>query len=129
VGKQNVAATGDRLPPHTSYARDRRTRLARDVTSIGELERRAEEVVGLPRPRRQAFVAACAERLWPSYPAFSEMEEWGDPAAVRQVLDELWASAEGEGMPAERIGELLASWIRSALISTTSPARCSRLPP
>jgi uncharacterized protein YjaG (DUF416 family) len=84
------------------------TPLARDLTTIGDLERRAEEVVALPRCRRQAFVAACAERLWPSYPAFSEMEEWGDPAAVRQVLDELWGLAEGEQMPPERIGELLA---------------------
>jgi uncharacterized protein YjaG (DUF416 family) len=77
------------------------------VTSISDLERRAEEVGKLPGGRRQAFAAACAERLWPSYPAFSELEEWGEPAAVREALDELWASAEGEELPDERIQELL----------------------
>jgi uncharacterized protein YjaG (DUF416 family) len=77
------------------------------VASISERDRRSEEVLNLPRARRQAFAAACAERLWPSYPAFSELEEWGDPAAVRQVLDELWGSTEGEGLPTVQIQELV----------------------
>jgi uncharacterized protein YjaG (DUF416 family) len=77
------------------------------VVKVTDLDRRMEEVASLPSPRRAAFAAACAERLWPSYPAFSELEEWGDPAAVRQVLDDLWGSAEGEELPAVQIPELV----------------------
>ena len=75
--------------------------------NVTDLDRRAGEVASLPAAYRQAFAAACAERLWPSYPAFNELEGWGDPDAARQVLDELWASAEGQRLSDERIQELV----------------------
>jgi uncharacterized protein YjaG (DUF416 family) len=40
--------------------------------------------------QRIAFTAAMAERYLPVYQAFSEAEEWGDPASLRHALDAVW---------------------------------------
>jgi uncharacterized protein len=45
--------------------------------------------------------------VWPAYPAFSRLESWGDPAAVRGALDELWSRLEDEELSTEGIDALV----------------------
>src|SRR6266852_2702857 len=37
-----------------------------------------------------AFAAACCERAYPNYEAFSKQEKWGDAAVLRFSLDTTW---------------------------------------
>jgi uncharacterized protein YjaG (DUF416 family) len=46
--------------------------------------------------QRTAFLAALAERWLGAYQRFTEAEGCGDPAALRQALDDAWAHAGGE---------------------------------
>lgn len=52
------------------------------------------EVIALlrsvPAMHRAAFVASCAERLFPNYVAFSRETGWGKPRLLREALDAVW---------------------------------------
>ena len=56
-----------------------------------------------------AFVAACAERLWPAYPLFAAREGWGDEAELRRGLDALWELAGGGELDADELRALSES--------------------
>lgn len=46
--------------------------------------------------QRTAFLAALAERWVPAYLRFTEAEDWGDAASLRQALDAVWVHASGK---------------------------------
>lgn len=48
----------------------------------------------IPKLRRVAFAAACAERLLPAYATYVSRSGWGDAARLRFMLDELWSISE-----------------------------------
>ena len=60
-----------------------------------ELEGRIEQ---LPITSRTAFAAACAERMAPSYEAYSQRTGTGDPAVYRELLGHLWIDLAGQRM-------------------------------
>ena len=49
-----------------------------------------EELKQLPYFHRVAFAASICERMLPMYNKFSQMENWGQPSLLREVLDEIW---------------------------------------
>lgn len=49
----------------------------------------------LDRASRTAFVAACAERLWPLFERYARATGGGDPEVLRGVLDKAWLAAQG----------------------------------
>jgi uncharacterized protein YjaG (DUF416 family) len=60
--------------------------------------------LALLRPRhRVAFAALCAERLLPYYRWFSEVEHWGDYAALRRSLDVVWDHVGGNEIASVRV--------------------------
>ena len=56
------------------------------------------QLADLTVPRRVAFAAACAERLFPMYVHFHKENDTGDPASVERALSRLWSDLEGEEM-------------------------------
>lgn len=69
----------------------------------------AQALSALPGRHQIAFAAACCERLIPNYHAFALMEDWGDPALLRQALDEIWSDLEGETFPKSSFRVLIAA--------------------
>jgi uncharacterized protein YjaG (DUF416 family) len=62
-------------------------------------ERWLDETIAPWAPeRRIALAAAMAERWLPAYAAFAAAEGWGDPAALRQALDAVWAHLRGRAL-------------------------------
>jgi len=72
-------------------------------------EKLAHELRALPPKHRAAFAASCAERLLPNYCAFAVMEQWGNPALLRQALDEAWSFLKGAHLPEETVRSLVQS--------------------
>lgn len=58
---------------------------------------------GLSAPRRVAFAAAAAQRLFPAYSAFVDEGGAGDPTALIRVLNRLWDDAEGDRMTSDEV--------------------------
>src|SRR5690349_17866779 len=61
-------------------------------------EKIGEELTLLPVNHRITFAASCCERLLPNYLAFSQMEKWGKPLMLREVLDSIWSYLEGTNL-------------------------------
>lgn len=59
-----------------------------------------QELEGIKPLHQIAFAASCCERLLPNYTAFSRLENWGDPVALRTTLDEIWQFLAGMPMDA-----------------------------
>jgi uncharacterized protein YjaG (DUF416 family) len=55
----------------------------------------AEKLGRLSIPHRTAFAAAIAERLLPAYLPFTQRTGRGNPAALKELLDDLWGDLEG----------------------------------
>lgn len=75
-----------------------RWRLPKESEIVLETYDEAEitaRLVRLDRSRRTAFVAACAERLWPLFERYSLVTGCGDAADLRTVLDQAWTVAQG----------------------------------
>jgi len=75
-----------------------------ELKSIDDYERSLSAALKEWSPgQRLAFVAAMAERWLPTYVAFSEKEEWGDPRGLRRILDAVWGHLGGRAIaPADR---------------------------
>lgn len=73
------------------------------------MERLRRRLAALPSTRRAAFVALCAERLYPHYLAFEREEDWGDPAALRTALDRTWAHVDGDPLTEAEAAPLIAA--------------------
>ena len=69
---------------------------ARLTAQLGELGER----------KRVAFAAACCERMLPNYSRFVNETSWGDPAALRAALDEVWLHVGGTELSKGRAREL-----------------------
>lgn len=63
---------------------------------------------GVPAQLRVAFAAACAERLFPAYAAFSNRTGRGNPVALATILDRVWSDLLGDKMGLEQIHAELA---------------------
>jgi uncharacterized protein YjaG (DUF416 family) len=50
------------------------------------------------RAQRSAFAAGMADRWMPVYEAFSQREDWGDPASLHHSVDAVWANLRGQLM-------------------------------
>ena len=60
------------------------------LNSIGDFERFVEaKIEPWSSEQRLALAAAMAERWLPFYEAFSEREQWGDPANLRRLREAL----------------------------------------
>jgi uncharacterized protein YjaG (DUF416 family) len=57
----------------------------------------------LPIALRVAFAAACAQRLLPCYARYCELKREGNPGALAEALDYLWAGLDGHPVTAERL--------------------------
>src|SRR5262245_31298515 len=86
-----------------------------ELKSIDDYERALSTTLKEWSPgQRLAFAAAMAERWLPTYVAFSEKEEWGDPRGLRRILDAVWGQLGGRAIaPADR-----ARYHKQALDST-----------
>ncbi len=62
----------------------------------------------LPQSLRVVFATSCAERLFPSYVAFWEKTDRGDPKRLRGCLDRLWRDLECNDIREEEIQECIA---------------------
>ena len=62
-----------------------------------------EQIEQLPITSRAAFAAACAERMAPSYQAYSARTGTGDPTIYRELLRRLWTDLAGQPMSATEI--------------------------
>jgi uncharacterized protein YjaG (DUF416 family) len=68
-----------------------------DLKSIDDYELLLSAAIAAWSPgQRVALAAAMAERWLPPYTAFSQAQQWGDPASLRCILDTIWACARGE---------------------------------
>lgn len=65
------------------------------------------ELEELSPTHRIAFAASICERLLPNYNIFAKEEAWGNPAALRLSLDEVWQILQGKPADAEKIRQLL----------------------
>jgi len=61
----------------------------------------------LDHGRRLAFAAACAERLLPLYNRFSQQANWGDAAALRRAVSQVWHAADGGAVDSDAIADLM----------------------
>jgi hypothetical protein len=62
-----------------------------DIKSIDDYESLLSTIIAAWSPeRRAALAAAMAERWLPTYTAFSQAQQWGDPASLRHTLDTIW---------------------------------------
>lgn len=50
----------------------------------------------LERPKKTAFAAACAERLWPLFKQYAAATGKGDVEALARILSDTWRAASGE---------------------------------
>lgn len=66
----------------------------------------------LPEKRQLAFGLAVSESLFPAYQAFASKAQWGDPAGLRLILDELKAiaSSPGSGSTIDGAASQLPQW-------------------
>ncbi len=55
------------------------------------LDELAVQLRDIPHAHQLAFSAACCERAFPNYAAFSRQEGWGRPEMLRSSLDCVWA--------------------------------------
>lgn len=65
-------------------------------------------LAALPKSHAIAFAASCCERLWPNYEAFAQIEGWGQPAVLRNTLDNIWLYLKGQDWPTDEIDRELA---------------------
>ena len=64
--------------------------------TFDEYERQIGETLKTWSPQqRLAFGAALAERWLGAYETFSATEGWGDPAALRRIMDAIWDHLRG----------------------------------
>lgn len=57
-----------------------------------------------------AMIAACAERFFPAYAAFSHLEGWGNPESMRRALDRVWdALSSSESVAAITSSDVVAA--------------------
>lgn len=66
-----------------------------------------KEIEKLPSERRVAFAASICERLIYNYDVFYLEEGWGNPAAQRAALDEVWQILREKTADTKIIGKLL----------------------
>jgi uncharacterized protein YjaG (DUF416 family) len=64
------------------------------------------ELGKMPRPYQLAFGAACCERAFPNYVAFSNAQHWGDPKVLRRALDTVWQIIAGAEVKPDEIKDL-----------------------
>ena len=70
---------------------------SKKLNSLGDYESFIETKIDAWSPeQRIALTAGMAERWLPIYEAFSEREEWGDPAHMRRSLDAVWNHLQGK---------------------------------
>lgn len=55
-----------------------------------------DQLSQLDSQRQLAFGASCCERLLPNYEAFYIDTKWGDLGPIREALDLVWSSLEGQ---------------------------------
>lgn len=61
----------------------------------------------LPWKQRVAFAASCCQRLILNYEAFALMEGWGNPALLKQVMNNIWDWLAGAPFVEEHIYEVI----------------------
>jgi len=61
------------------------------------------ELTKMPELYQLAFGAACCERAFPNYIAFSNAEHWGDPRILRTALDRVWEIVTGADLVEDEI--------------------------
>ena len=67
------------------------------LNGIDDFERFVQKTIDAWSPeQRIALAAGMAERWLHAYEAFSEREEWGDPAHIRRSLDAVWNHLQGK---------------------------------
>jgi uncharacterized protein YjaG (DUF416 family) len=72
---------------------------SKELDTFDEYERHvATTMATWSPPQRLAFVAALAERWLGAYEKFSAAEQWGDPAALRQIVGAVWDQVGGRSI-------------------------------
>lgn len=69
----------------------------------------SDQIRKLPVTRALIFEACCAERMYPNYLAFAQVQQWGNPKALRNGLDTLWLLASGKVVQEEEVQSLIES--------------------
>jgi uncharacterized protein YjaG (DUF416 family) len=97
----------------------------REPKTLDEYERLvATTLATWSAPQRLAFVATLAERWLEAYEKFSAKEQWGDAAALRQIVGIVWDQLAGRpGAPADH-AQLLAKIQEN----TPDTEKCDGLP-
>ena len=85
---------------------ERPTRGRSSQVSIADERTLVEKLGRLDSKGQIAFAASCCERLLPNYRAFSIVEQWGNPAALRKALDAIWSFLDGVGLSTDEIKSL-----------------------
>jgi uncharacterized protein YjaG (DUF416 family) len=66
-----------------------------------------QKLSSLDRLRQLAFGVSCCERLVPNYLAFQIDAGWGDIKPIREALDLVWSSLEGQLYQTENVRQLI----------------------
>ncbi|MEG4204631.1 DUF416 family protein [Microcoleus sp. Pol7_A1] len=66
-----------------------------------------QELKQLSHLHQVAFAASICERMLPMYEKFSQMENWGQPSLLREVLDEVWLILQEKSIAPSKIRKLM----------------------
>ena len=72
-----------------------------------DLDSLKEELKQLPHFHRVAFAASICERMLPMYNTFSQMENWGQPSVLRELLDKMWLILEGKTIDSSKVHQMM----------------------
>ncbi|HEX6729984.1 MAG TPA: DUF416 family protein, partial [Pyrinomonadaceae bacterium] len=73
--------------------------LNREFNGLDEYEDFVSTTIETWSPQQRiALAAVTAERWLPAYESFSALEEWGDPAILREALQAVWSHLPGDSI-------------------------------